>query len=187
MKRFAFIIAGLAAVLSAMAQDAGTGFNFEKYQAAMQEWALPRFMKSADSVRFMDYALIDIDNDGKPEVWVRSDEGQDWQGVFALEGDSVMLLADADVTSELSFYTNAVGFSGYISPGLIDEGFSVLKDSHIIASCNKHLEIDIFSDMETLYEEYIVNGESTDEDGYNAFVQKLGDAITVTPVWHKIE
>ena len=34
--------------------------------------------------------------DGQNELWVRSDEGQDWQGVFAIDGDSVILLANAE-------------------------------------------------------------------------------------------
>ena len=34
--------------------------------------------------------------DGQNELWVRSDERQDWQGVFAIDGDSVILLANAE-------------------------------------------------------------------------------------------
>ena len=192
MNNLTFLFLGLALTFSSVVKevkkDSDNGFDFNKYKYTMLEMAEVRFAKSAEPIRFEAYALIDIDGDGLSEVWVRGDEGQDWQGVFSIEGDSVVLLAEADVTSELSFYKNAVGYSGYISPGLVDEGFSVLKNSRIVASCVKHVELNIFSEeIETTYEEYRVNDKYTDEDGYNAFVIQLGDTVSMTPIWHNIK
>ena len=192
MKKIAFLIFGLALALASFAQNPvkvnNDGFDFDKYKDTMQEYAIPRFAKSTDPLVFVEYALVDIDGDGLSEVWVRSDEGQDWQGVFSVEGDSVVLLADADVASDLQFYKNAVGYSSYISPGRVDEGYSVLKNSRIVASCEMHMEFNIFSDeQEVYYEDYVVNGKDVDKDTYNTFVIDLGEKITPEPVWHRIQ
>lgn len=191
MKRIVLLMLGWTLTLSAFAQNpvkgSDNGFDFDKYKDTMQEFAIPRFAKSEAPVVFVEYALVDIDGDGLPEVWVRGDEGQDWQGVFSVEGDSVVLLADADVTSEISFYKNAVGYSGYISPGRVDEGFSVIKNSRIVASCEKHMEFNIFSDEhEVYYEDYTVNNKDVDEETYNDFVIGLGEKIKIEPLWHRI-
>lgn len=192
MNNLALFFTGLALAISTVVnvpeKDTNKGFDFNKYKEAMMEMAEVRFAKSIEPIRFEAYALIDIDGDGLSEVWVRGDEGQDWQGVFSIEGDSVVLLADADATSELMFYPNAVGYSGYISPGRVDEAFSVLKNSRIVASCEKHVEFNIFSEeMEITYESYHVNDKATDEDGYNAFVIQLGDTVPIAPVWHSVK
>jgi len=200
MKKILFVlIAVLALGGSAQAQKAkgkkakkeaktAWTFDFNKYKDAMLANACPRFAKSDADVRFVEYALLDIDEDGQPEVWVRGDEGQDYQGVFAIDGDTIVLLADADVCSELHFCKNTVGFHCYISPGRVYEGYSVLKNSRIVSSCNKEMEFNIFSDnQETTYESYVVNDKEVDEDGYNAFVNSLGDEYKPQPVWITIQ
>ena len=162
-------------------------FDISKFKERIEDQAFIRFAKSAEDVRLIEYALIDLDGDGHQELWVRGDDGQDYQGVFALHGDSLIALAEADVCSELKFYKNAVGFSSYISPGRVDEGYSVIQNSHIVASCEYHLEFNIFSDDQEVTDEYYsVNDEETDEEGYNNFVNQLGDTIPMNPVWHQI-
>ena len=180
------MMALLAFAGQAKAQE--TGFDFGKYRAAVKENAYPRFAKSAEDVRFKAYALIDLDGDGKQELWVKGDEGQDWQGVFALKDDgSVVLLADADVCSELQFFKNAVAFKSYISPGRVDEGFSVLQNSRVVHSGVMHKEFNIFSDeMETQYESYTVDDKDVDEETYRETFYALGVEVELTPVWHDI-
>lgn len=192
MNKNIIIIAFLAMLFTplSMAAQEKKSFDFNKYrEVIMNEYAFPlRFAKSADDVVLKDYALVDIDGDGKPELWVRGDEGQDWQGVFSLDGDSLTLLADADACSEIKVYKNAVGYHSYISPGQVDEAYSVLKNSRVVASADMNMKFDIFSDeQEVEYEGYTVNGKEVDEDTYNEFVLKLGDTVEVTPEWIAIE
>ena len=192
MNKNIIIIAFLAMLFTplSMAAQKKKSFDFNKYkEVIMNEYAYPpRFAKSADDVVLKDYALVDIDGDGKPELWVRGDEGQDWQGVFSLDGDSLTLLADADACSEIKVYKNAVGYHSYISPGQVDEAYSVLKNSRIVASADMNMKFDIFSDeQEVEYEGYSINEKEVDEDTYNEFVLKLGDTVEVTPEWIAIE
>ena len=163
-------------------------FDFSKYRAAVKEDAFPRFAKSAEDVRMIAYALIDLDGDGKQELWVKGDEGQDWQGVFALKDDgSVVLLADADVCSQLQFFKNAVAFHSYISPGRVDEGFSVLQNSQVVHSGAMHQEFNIFTDEQEMQDEYYtVDGENVDEETYKETFYALGAEVVLTPEWHDI-
>ena len=90
--------------------------------------------------------------------------------------------------SEIEVYKNAVGYHSYISPGQVDEAYSVLKNSRVVSSADMNMKFDIFSDeQEVEYEGYSVNGKEVDEDTYNEFVQKLGDIVEVTPEWILIE
>ena len=187
MKKTLLLIISLLA-LGCQAQDKKS-FDISKYKdVILNEYAYPRYAKSADDTVLKDYALIDIDGDGKPELWVRGDESQDWQGVFSLDGDSLTLLADADVCSEIKVYKNAVGYNSYISPGQVDEAYSVLKDSRIVSSAEMSMKFNIFSDeQEVEYEGYTINNELVTEDAYNEFVNQLGDTIEVAPEWIAIE
>ena len=188
MKKILLLILPLLA-LGCQAQEKKS-FDFNKYrEVIMNEYAFPpRFAKSADDVVLKDYALVDIDGDGKSELWVRGDESQDWQGVFSLDGDSLTLLADADVCSEIKVYKNAVGYHSYISPGQVDEAYSVLKNSRIVSFAEMNMKFNIFSDdQEVEYEGYSINEKEVDEDTYNEFVLKLGNTVEVTPEWIVIE
>ena len=163
-------------------------FDFNKYKEAIQKQTYLRFYRSDEVVRYVDYAFVDVDHDGQSEVWLRGDDGQAWQGVFAIDGDSVVLLADADICSNIVFYENAVGYTGYISPGKVDAGFSVLKNSHVVTSAFMHKEFNIFSEeQEVFFEDYNVNGEYTDEENYNHLLEQLGERFEIEPVWYKIE
>lgn len=187
MKKIQLLIMVLLAFGSMAQAQEDHFFDFNRYKASIQAQTNLRFYRSEDEVRYVDYALIDIDQDGKSEVWVRGDEGQAWQGVFAIDGDSVVLLADADACSDLVFYKNAVGYNSYISPGHAESGISVLKNSKIVSSARMYKDIDIFSEeMETELVEYIIDGEYTDEESYDRFMEQL-EWYTVEPVWHKIE
>ncbi|MBO4810737.1 MAG: hypothetical protein J5552_04145 [Prevotella sp.] len=164
-------------------------FDFERYHEAMLEQAFPRYAKSAEDVRFVEYALIDIDGDGRPEVWVRGDEGQDYQGVFAIAGDSAILLADADVRSEIMLYKNAVGYDGYYGDGKVMSGATVVKNSRPAESYYEDYQFNIFSEeQETLDETYYLNGKLSTAEECKAFREQLGDTIAAPALqWHPVK
>lgn len=185
MKKIQIIIMSLLAFCGLARAQESQSFDFNKYKESIDREAFYRCFWG-DRLEYVDYALIDIDEDGKHELWVRGEE--EWQGVFAIDGDSVVFLAYADRCCDLYFFKNAVGYSSYVSPGSSEVGYNVLKDSRIVASAFKNVEFNIFSDeLEIEYESYMVNDEDTEEDNYNRFVQQLGETIVIEPVWHKIE
>ena len=192
MKKIQLIIMVLLAFGGMAQAQEDKSFDFNKYKVSIDKEAFNQkaaFYQCSwdDALNYVDYAFIDIDADGKSELWVRTDEEQAWQGVFAIDGDSVMLLAYADRCCDMVFFKKAIGYSTYVSPGHSAAGYCVLKDSHIVASAFMQMDINIFSDMETEFEWYKVNDEDVEEADYDRFVEQLGETIDIEPVWHKIE
>lgn len=192
MKKIQLIIMVLLAFGGMAQAQEDKSFDFNKYKVSIDKEAFNQkaaFYQCSwdDALNYVDYAFIDIDADGKSELWVRTDEEQAWQGVFAIDGDSVMLLAYADRCCDMVFFKNAIGYSTYVSPGHSQAGYCVLKDSHIVASAFMQMDINIFSDMETEFEWYKVNDEDVEEADFDRFVEQLGETIDIEPVWHKIE
>ena len=162
-------------------------FDFSKYEAAMQQDAYPRFNKSADDVRFKDYAFVDIDGDGLPEVWVRGDEGQDFQAVYSISGDSVCMLASADTRSQIVFYKGAVGYDGYYGDGRVCRGGTIVRNSAPAESYEMEYVFNIFSEeQEMLHETYFLNNKMATAEACEKFADQLGDSISVTPAWHAV-
>lgn len=163
-------------------------FDINKYVDEMVDKAEIWYSKSADDVRLIAYALVDIDGDGHPEVWVRGDEGQDYQGVYSVVNDTVTLLASSDVRSELEFYKGAVGFSGYYGDGLSRKGFTFVKNSREGDSYFHENQFNTSSEeQEDIHDDKMKNGRSCSEDEWTRAEQLLGDTITVPPEWHPIE
>lgn len=163
-------------------------FDFEKYRGQIVELAQDNlnYMKSMDDVRLESYALIDIDSDGTPEIWVRGDEGQDYQGVYSIiSEDKVDLLLNSDARSELVFYPSAVVATGYYGDGEFRESFSTLKNSGQADFGFKHVLINNYSeDMEVLEESYNINDRSVSEKEYDAFIKRLGESYQPQVQWH---
>lgn len=192
MKKIQLVIIVLLAFGGMAQAQEDKSFDFNKYKVSIDKEAFDQkaaFYQCSwdDALNYVDYAFIDIDEDGKSELWVRTDEEQAWQGVFAIDGDSVVLLAYADRCCDMVFFKNAIGYSSYVSPGHFEAGYCVLKDSHIVASAFKQVDINIFSDMETEFEWYKVNDEDVEEADFDRFVEQLGETIDIEPVWHKIK
>ena len=187
MKKIQLIVVVLLAFGGMTQAQEEKSFDFNKYKESIDRNAYYRCFWD-DALNYVDYALIDLDEDGKPELWVRSVEEQSWQGVYAICGDSVEVLAYADRCCDMVFFKNAVGYSSYVSPGHAEQGYCVLKDSRVVASAFMQMDFNIFSEeMEVEYESYNVNDEDTEEENFDRFVEQLGETIEIEPVWHKIE
>ena len=171
--------------MTSMTSPTAKPFDIHVYLAQMEADACPRFLRDTTDVKFVDYALVDIDGDGQQEVWVR-DTVQQYQVVYAIVGDSIAMLADADVCCELQFYDGAVGFNGYYTPGRGVAGATIVRDSRPAENYFQEVCIDIFNDMETLDESYYINDEPSDEESCRQFCDKLGDQISIEPEWRPI-
>lgn len=163
-------------------------FDIHKYVEEMEEKAVVYYSKSTDDVRLIAYAFVDIDGDGHPEVWVRGDEGQDYQGVYSIVNDSVTLLASSDVRSKLDFYKGAVGFNGYYGDGLSRQGFTFVKNSRAGDDFYREDQFNNSSEeMETVYTDVMKNGKGISEEEWEKAEKLLGDTISLTPAWRPIE
>ena len=160
-------------------------FDITRYLDQMQDNPELRFAFGGYELK--EYALVDIDRDGKDEVWVR-DSSVNYQAIYAIAGDSMLLIAYADGATELTFYEDAVKYVAYYSPGRSCEGVQFLKDSKLTDYCMSEVKWNIFSDEQEVESEwYYVNGEDASEEEYNKFLERLGEPIPEPkPEWRLI-
>lgn len=164
-------------------------FDYERYHDAILDNVMLRFLRGTDPVRLVDYALVDVDGDGQPEIWVRGDDGQCYQGVFATVGaNDVQLLADADVRSEIVFYKGAVGYEGYYGNGEVKNGYTIVKDSRMAEDFSTESKFNIFSDeQETIHEYFLHNNKMAEKEEYDQLVEQLGEQVHPDTIWHRIK
>ena len=79
---------------------------------------------------FSKYALIDIDKDGQPEVWLSTDN-EEYQLVASIVEGETKLLAGQDYKRHLMFYDGVVGDAGGCGTGCFYARYVKLQDSVI--------------------------------------------------------
>ena len=164
------------------AGDGSIGFDIHRYAAQMTE--MPYERKNMGDVTLTEYALVDLDGDDHPELWVRGDNN--YQAFYVVKGDSVEMIAYADGATDLTFHKNAVSWSAYYSPGQWWKGASVLKDSHVVSNYDAMGEFEMQSE-ETVWEEYWLDGKESTSEACDQFQERIGDMVD-EPVadWHGI-
>lgn len=169
--------------------DLNQDFDIAKYQQAFIDKAELHFLSNDGEIRLVKYALIDVDHDGKPEVWVKGDDGESYQGVYAIDGDNVTLLGSGDTCTDLVFYKDAVGYDSYWD-FTENEGATMLKNSKPTDSYTQCTEINPSTDDENVVS-CTINEELVDSATCYAFLSKLGQRILSSDLekevtWHDI-
>ena len=77
---------------------------------------------------FSKYTLIDIDEDGEPELWI-STEDEEYQAVLSIVEGAVTIVAGKDFKRHLIFYKGVVGDAGGCGTGCFYVHYTKLKDS----------------------------------------------------------
>lgn len=173
----------------AMMAATSADFDFSRYHKAMLEKARVRYPQDTCEIRFKEYCLIDIDGDGRAEIWVRGDDCHEYQGVFALGGDSVAVLAESDSYSELSFHKGAVSFDGFYGEGRTISGASKIRRSCRVSTYYEEVKVNAFGeDEEVEYENYVIDGRKATALECLRFRESLGDTIRIIhPIWFSVE
>ena len=155
--------------------SAGEDFDIGKYVEQMED--NPELRYGIGEYQLKEYALADIDGDNKNEVWVR-DTTMNYEAIYAVEGDSVQLIAYADGATELTFYKNAVAYNAYYSPGRSCQGAQMLKDNKLTEYYFSEVHWNIFSEEQEVTDEmYDINGKSATSEECEKFVEKLGEPV----------
>ena len=159
-------------------------FDINKYIEEMQED--PGLRYPLGDVVLTEYALVDLDGDGKNEVWVRGENN--YEALYTFENDGLGLIAYADGATDLTFYKNAVGYSAYYSPGHSYSGAQVVRNSRLAEYYDEQVDFDAFSDEQEVIDEiYTLNGEEASADECEEFQKRLGEPVDAPqPKWHPI-
>ena len=149
-------------------------FDISKYIEELQED--PGLRISMGDIVLTEYALIDLDGDGKNELWVRGENN--YEALYTFENNGLELIAYADGATDLTFYKNAVAYSAYYSPGHSYSGAQIIKNSRLAEYYDEQVDFDIYSDeQEVTGEIYRMNGEYATAEECEAFQQQLGEPV----------
>lgn len=132
---------------------------------------------------FSKYSLIDVDEDGEPELWISTDD-EEYQAVLSIVQGSVKLIAGADFKRHLMFYKGVVGDAGGCGTGCFYAKYTKLKNS---------APEFVFDDMQNynfekddMDDEYAKDGEPlTLEEGW-AILESFGEAIEPEVRWRPL-
>ncbi len=160
------------------------GSRIQDYDQMFKKYKEYDDMYKSEDATFAKFALVDIDEDGNPELWFRSAKGGDG-AFFAINGGNVSLLITENYHSVLAFYKGAIQQSGGCGTGCHMAEFVTLKDSQ-------------FGSRVRWFTQYSMDGEDVVEEEYTKdekpmtkaegekFVKSLGKDIDPNPVWHPL-
>ena len=158
-------------------------FDMSKWYDELVELAEPLFAGN-DPVEFHEYAFIDVDRDGKAELYMRNAEDH-YEAVFTLDDDDPHVLIEADFRRSISFFKNAIQSSGSCGTGCNMIEIVVLKDSKLAYSLNNMEQYDMEGNL-------LENNWSKDdkeiptEEGEELY-KSLGNPIDLYVKWHGID
>lgn len=128
----------------------GKNFNINKYLPTMNKLGFPYDEGGDDAYSYNQYALVDIDLDGKPEVCVRNEELYA-SAVFSITGDKPKLLTQADSRTDLVIFERGVGAQGSCGTGCHQSDFCTVENSNPV-------------DKFHLYEQYDMGGKLVEKN-----------------------
>lgn len=132
---------------------------------------------------FAKYALIDIDEDGEPEIWL-STEDEEYQVVLSVVEGEVKILAGKDFKRSLLFYKGVVGDAGGCGTGCFFVQYTKLKNS---APDFTLTNIQSFNfETEGLDDEYAKDGEALTNDEGDDLLKSFGEPIEPQVEWKRL-
>ena len=132
---------------------------------------------------FSKYALIDIDEDGEPEIWL-STKDEEYQAVLSVVEGQVKLLAGKDYKLSLLFYKGVVGNAGGCGTGCFYAQYTKLKDS---APEFILVDMQLYDfEKDEIGDEYEINGEQLTNDEGDAIIKSFGELVEPQVEWHHL-
>lgn len=158
-------------------------FDIKKYYDVLVEEAGSLISGQNGIIEFFEYALIDVDRDGKAELWVRNGKDE-YAIIYTLDDDGPHALIESDYIRPFSFFKGAIQSSGSSGTGSHMAEVAVLKDSKLQYTLNNITQYD----MEGNLSEDKWSKDDKDipsEDGEKLY-KSLGDPIELYVNWHGI-
>ena len=132
---------------------------------------------------FSKYALIDIDEDGEPELWL-STEDEEYQAVLSIVEGEVTLIAGKDFKRQLIFYKNIVGDAGGCGTGCYYTHYTKLKNS-----APEYQFSDLTSyvfETDGVEDEYAKDGELLTQEEADAILESFGEPYDPQVEWRQL-
>ena len=132
---------------------------------------------------FSKYTLIDIDEDGEPELWVSTDN-EEYQAVLSIVEGDVTIVAGQDYQRHLIFHKGVVGDAGGCGTGCFYARYTKLENSmpeFVFGDMmNYNYETDEMEDDYSMGDELL-----TDEEGA-AILESFGESFEPEVEWRAL-
>ena len=157
-------------------------FNIAKIYDELIKQAEP-VLDGYSDIEFLEYALIDVDHDGKAELWVRN--GEKYEIIFSLADETPHVLLDANWRTPFSFFPSAIQASGGCGTGCHMASIAVLKDSRLDYTLNNMTQYGM--DGELAEEGWEKDGKEISTDEGEKLYKALGETKELYYKWHNID
>ncbi len=129
------------------------------------------------------YALIDVDIDGFPELWLCSSD-ETYQAVFGIKATKE-LLGGQDDRRTLHFYRGAVSHSGHCGAGCMSENYCVVESSWAKMWINDIQEYN--NELEDFApSSYTIDGKEISPAEAKRIIDSLGEEIVREAHWTEL-
>lgn len=160
------------------------GFDVRQYLSEANAKASEIFSNPDVMVDLNEYALLDIDRDGKAELCLRQEE-QGYDIVFSIATGKPELLASADGRTSIVFFDRGVGSQGSCGTGCHMSEYSIMKDSRAASLLQVHEQYDMVGELEE--SQYVKDHKQISSDEASRTIESLGETVDLKPIWHAIE
>ena len=157
-------------------------FNIAKIYDSLIKQAEP-LLDGYSSIEFLEYAHIDVDHDGKAELWVRN--GEKYEIIFSLADETPHVLLDANWRTPFSFFPGAIQASGGCGTGCHMATIAVLKNSRLDYTLNNMTQYGM--DGELSEEGWEKDGKEIPTDEGQKLYKALGEVKDLYAKWHEID
>ena len=132
---------------------------------------------------FTQYAMIDIDKDGSPEMVLQSDN-EEFRAVYSI-ALTINLIAVENGSRFLAFYKNAVGHTGSCGALCMSGVYVILKDSYpksyLREQSEWNEELEDYTDSD-----YFLDGQEISKEKGREMVRQLGEPYEPELKWTKL-
>ena len=156
--------------------------KIEYYDQLMQEFKENAIDSDIDT-EMTRFALIDIDNDNTPEIWLSDAKGEN-TSVYCVNEGKAVLLGESNYKYSVSFFKDVVLTAGGCGTGCYYTSHKRIKNSNVdcVLNCIATYPVLENGEIGEEYEYHMNEKELTREEG-EKMVKSFGKPIEFKPVW----
>ena len=158
-------------------------FDIKKYYDDLVNEAGSLISGNNGIIEFFEYALIDADRDGKPELWVRNGEDE-YAIIYSLNDDGPHALINSDYLRSFSFFKGAIQSGGSCGTGAHMNEVVVLEDSKLQYTLKNITQYDIKGNLAE--NKWSKDGKDIPTEDGEELYKSLGNPIELYVNWHGI-
>ncbi len=133
------------------------------------------------------FALIDIDGDNVPEIWLSDTKG-DNSSIYCVNQGKATLIGENNFKYGITFFKDVVLTAGGCGTGCYYTSYSHLKNSVVDQVLNCIATYPVQEDGEVGEQfEYSLNEKDLTKEEGEKIVKSFGKSIEFKPVWHKLK